>query len=104
MVFGSSGHINIASGNTNLVANIWTHIAVTLTSSQLKIYINGQLDATVSQSFNGFSNPLYGTIGVDRTSQSATGNKWLDGQMSKFRVYDTALTGVQIEALYSEGR
>jgi hypothetical protein len=104
MVFGSTGHINIARGNTDLVANIWTHIAVTLTSSQLKIYINGQLDATVSQSFNGFSNPLYGTIGVDRTSQSATGNKWLDGQMSKFRVYDTALTGVQIEALYSEGR
>jgi hypothetical protein len=104
MVFGSSGHINIASGNTNLVANIWTHIAVTLTSSQLKIYINGQLDATVSQSFNGFSNPLYGTIGVDRTSQSATGNKWLNGQVGQVRVYSSELSASDIGQNYRHGR
>jgi hypothetical protein len=100
MVFGSSAHINIARGNTDLVANKWTHIAVTLTSSQLKIYIDGELDATVSQSFNGFSNPLYGTIGVDRQNPSSTGNKWLNGQVGQFRIYSSALTQAQIESNY----
>jgi len=103
MVFGSISHITISRGNTDLVTNQWTHIAVLLTSSQIKMYINGGLDATVSQSFNGFSSPLYGTIGNDRQGPSAAGIKWLNGQISKVRIYDKVLTQTEITALYNEG-
>lgn len=95
MVFGSSSHITISRGNTDLVTNKWTHIAVSLTSSQIKMYINGELDATISQSFGGFSNPLYGTIGNDRQG-SVAGIKWLDGQVGQLRVYSSALAQEQI--------
>ena len=101
MVFGSSGHITIARGNTDLVTNKWTHIAVTLTSSQLKIYIDGELDTTVSQSFNGFSSPLYGSIGNDRRGQSTTGPKWLNGQVGQVRVYTSAITQDQVRQNYN---
>ena len=104
MVFGSSAHINIARGNTDLVTNKWTHIAVTLTSSELKIYIDGELDATVSQSFNGFSSPLYGSIGNDRRGQSTAGTKWLNGQVSQVRIYSSVLTQEQIKSNYDATR
>ncbi len=77
MVFGSTGHLNLTRSSADLVTNQWMHIAVTLTSSQLKIYINGELDTTSSQSFNGFSSPLYGSIGNDRQGSSTAGIKWL---------------------------
>jgi len=101
MVFGSAPHITISRGNTDLVTNKWTHIAVSLTSSQIKMYINGKLDAIVSQSFSGFSSPLYGTIGNDRRGSSTAGPKWLNGQVGQFRIYSTALTQDQVIQNYN---
>ena len=86
-------HIN----NATIIPNQWTHIAVTFTSTQAKIYINGVLDNTVTGSFS-----LPNDTSVTATTIGAIlgdGNgQYFTGSIDEFRVWNYALTDADITA------
>ena len=78
---------------TILTLNRWTHVAVTRTSSQVKFYIDGSLDATVSSTFTPNNG---GSQNINIGSQANGQFNFFNGQIGQVRVYDTALTDSDI--------
>ncbi len=83
---------------TGLSANTWYHIAgVYDAASGMKIYINGILDSSNTQSGAFTSNSTY-LIG-----SNTNGKRAFDGQMDEVRVWNTARTEAEIKAnMYKE--
>ena len=83
-------------------ANEWTHVVVTRLSSCKKLYVNGILKQTVNTVGDMKLISNVGTIGA--SSQSGDGiSDYLNGQLSDFRIYATALDNQTIEELYKVG-
>ena len=81
--------------------NTWTHVAVARSSSDVKFYINGQLDNTVSNTFTPNSG---GSQDILIGANSSGTPSYFNGQISKVRAYNTALTQAEITTLYTEGQ
>lgn len=80
-------------------ANAWTHIVVTRSSSYKNLYINGVLKQTINTVGDMKLISNVGTIGA--SSQSGDGiSNYLNGQLSDFRIYSTALSDSDILDLY----
>ena len=89
----------ISESVTVPVANTWYHVAAVYdASNSLKIYVNGTLENTnttsIPASLHDSSAPL--TFG-NRSDQSFV----LDGNLADCRIYDAALSGTDITALYN---
>lgn len=83
-------------------ANAWTHVVVTRLSSCKKLYVNGILKQTVNTVGDMKLISNVGTIGA--SSQGGDGiSNYLNGQLSDFRIYATALDNQTIEGLYKVG-
>lgn len=83
-------------------ANAWTHVVVTRLSSCKKLYVNGILKQTVNTVGDMKLISNVGTIGA--SSQGGDGiSNYLNGQLSDFRIYATALDNQTIEELYKVG-
>lgn len=82
--------------NATLTANQWTHVAVTFTGLQAKIFINGTLDGTAS---GDFSLPNDNT--VTATALGAWlgdgGGQYFNGNIDEFRVWNYALSPTDIQ-------
>ena len=91
--------------STTLVDDTWYNIIVTYDSSNIKVYINGSLDVT--QSYNGtinnFTDPLYQflTIGAAKRTDNPSFFHYV-GSLDQFRIFNTALDPLEVEALYTE--
>lgn len=86
------------SGYT-ISANAWTHVVVTRLSSCKKLYVNGILKQTVNTVGDMKLISNVGTIGA--SSQGGDGiSNYLNGQLSDFRIYATALSDSDILELY----
>ena len=80
-------------------ANAWTHVVVTRLSSCKKLYVNGILKQTVNTVGDMKLISNVGTIGA--SSQGGDGiSNYLNGQLSDFRIYATALSDSDILELY----
>ena len=84
--------------------NTWIHVVVTRTSLSKKLYINGELKQTVTDSIGGMNN-IYniGSIGASSVSGNVESlNNFTKGNLSDFRMYATALSDSDIKALYNK--
>lgn len=80
-------------------ANEWIHVVVTRSSSCKKLYVNGILKQTVNTVGDMKLISNVGTIGA--SSQGGDGiSNYLNGQLSDFRIYATALSDSHILELY----
>ena len=83
----------VFSSTTSIVANTWTHVAVTRSGTTLRCFINGALDTTVTSSYN-FNNT--GTFYVGVYGSAAV--NYFNGYLSNVRcvkgsaVYTSAFT------------
>ena len=89
--FGGAGAN--ATAASALPANSWSHLALTYDGAALRLYVNGNLVATQSKT---------GTIATS-TSQLQIGGdgvygQYFSGLIDEVRIYNTALTAVQIQA------
>jgi hypothetical protein len=77
----------------------WTHIASTYNGKQLKIFINGQLSAQLSESravcVN--NNPL--AIGAKHVPAKGVTEAFFNGLLDDVRAYNNALSGSQIRSV-----
>jgi len=80
VTFQSAGTSLILS-STAVVINQWTHIAVSRNGTSLRLFINGNLESTVTNSTN-FSQTADGRIGRGRS----TSTNYFWGRMSNFRL------------------
>ena len=85
--------------------NTFTHIAVSLTGSQTKIYINGSLDSTHSATFSySASQTATASIGA-YLLHDYTGSTTYDefsGKIDQVRIFESVLSPGEINSLYNE--
>jgi hypothetical protein len=92
-VIGNGSSSNVVRSTTQIAAQQFYHLACTWDGSQLRLYINGVLNRSVSQTMTpaGNTSPLYiGQYGgnVDR----------FDGVIDEVRIYNVALAQAQIQS------
>jgi photosystem II stability/assembly factor-like uncharacterized protein len=83
---------------TSVVANNWVHFVVVRSSSDRKIYINGQL--SVSNTASGgpyYSTPILGAIGARYNN---TQIQTFKGAIDDVKIYSGTLNDAQVQALY----
>lgn len=74
----------------------WTHIVAVYDGSEMRIYIDGSLDASMSAS---------GSLGTNTNAVNIGGRfdndfGWVDGTIDEVAVYETALSATRIQAHY----
>jgi hypothetical protein len=93
----NDGSVHGIQGSTTAVVNTWYHIAATYDGTDLKLYVNGNLDGTLNApginiSYN--TNDLFIGSGAFNTN--------FHGLIDEITIYDYPLTQSDIFTLYSE--
>ena len=93
--WNSEQRLNAAS----LPSNVWTHVAVTISGSTGKLFVNGAPVATnTSMTFNpGDLGTKYNYLGKSRVAADPLFN----GRFDDFRFFSSALTDAQVAAIHS---
>jgi hypothetical protein len=82
-----------------ITVNVWSHVAITKTSTQILFYVNGSLFYTHNQS-GGFSTQTSSALArIGDDYRSGTDVDY-NGLMSDFRIYATALSADDVKELY----
>lgn len=99
----------VLSQNVSYTIGTWIHVATVADVNELRIYVNGEVIATLPDAIIDFSRanpePLYFGI-QDNDSPSAVLRYWfpLNGALDDFRWYNRAMSGTEIRSLYQAGR
>jgi hypothetical protein len=99
---------NINCATTNIKQLQWNHACVTYTGggsslTSRKIYINGIVQtSTLDNAAGTLLNLPANTLLTLGNTQGRS--KFLDGSLSQFKLYDTALTAEEVKTLYDMGR
>lgn len=88
---------NIAQTTSTVPANVWTHAAFSYDGSQIVVYVNGAVKDTTSYAASITTNNVAVSIGRRLTTASPG---YFDGLIDDVRVYDRALSGEDIYAIY----
>ena len=83
-----------------LSINRWTHVAATWDGSNLTLYINGMVDASIAQTISPNNNINALAIGVANLNAPNDGN-W-SGRLDEIRVWDDARTAGEIQGNFSK--
>jgi hypothetical protein len=84
----------VYSSNASAVANTWSHVVVTHSSSGHEIYINGVLDKSGANTINVTQSAAY--IGA-----SFNNNEWWQGRIAQVLFYNKKLTAAEIKQNYN---
>ena len=97
-----------SSSTTTVTANTWYHFAVTKTSSQVKIYMNGVLQKTTN--YTGiltYNSVVYPAIGVMYKQNNVNNNNYhyisAGSKIDALTAYQKELTQSEITELYNSG-
>lgn len=96
----SNGSSNgIVSGSTVLSSGTWYHAVFVWDGSNLKLYLNGKLEATTSQTFNAqtSTNPLE----IGRANDPSP--IYFKGTIDEPKIYNYALTSDEVKTEYNRG-
>jgi len=102
MIFNSSGGaLKDYKTTSALSSGLWYHIVVTWDGTNLRIYVNGAEQTPTKTTDN--SGSLSATSRAFRIgAETATSNFW-EGIIDEFTIFDTAITGTTVTALYNSG-
>ena len=95
-IYKPNGSKVIAKPSATIPNAKWTHVVGTYDGAKLDVYLNGQLEATVSTpgSINVSNKPLY--FGARNASKN-----FFDGNLDDVRIYNTALNAQEILNLFN---
>ena len=80
--------------------NTWYHVLGVADGSNIKLYVNGNLQTIVS-SYDGTIYSPNENFNIGK--QSSPSNYYWDGKLSNVSVFNTGLTSAQVEELYNNG-
>ena len=86
----------IVNSNSALVANTWYHIACTYDGTNLKMYIDGNLQ---TQTSTGTLSAATNNLHIGKAAAFA---RYIDGKIDEVRIYDKALSSSEVTTLYTE--
>ena len=95
--FGSPAYVTTTPAS--VVSGKWYHVVTVIDGSYMSIYINGTL-AGINNTFigSGLNNPYLGGV------KDGNPNRFIiNAELADFRVYKTALSAIQVQALYNNG-
>ena len=94
------------SPNFSLTAGNWTHLCFVINSvNNFKYYINGTRVGLGFNGWNGLGSQVRRlNLGCWGSTTGTNRSRFWNGQISKFGLYDEALTQSEITALHAEGR
>lgn len=82
--------------------NQWVHVCVTRDTSCKKLYINGNLVSTKKEVGNMGSIGVNATLGGSESGDDGTADdNWINGSVSDYRIYTTALSAADVKELYN---
>ena len=98
-LFNNSGTGAVTPVNSFINAsNTWYHVVGTYDGSNIRLYVNGNLEATVAQT---------GTVRASTAENFKIGsngyNEDLEGYVNNVSIYDKALTSTEVLKLYANG-
>jgi 6-phosphogluconolactonase (cycloisomerase 2 family) len=93
------GDINAGYQTTSSMGYGWNHCVLTVdASNNINLYLNGANEFTGNKSISRTNGGNF-AIGVARLSNPVY---YFNGQLDQVRIFDTALTPLEVEALYTE--
>ena len=87
-------HNTAAYEGSSAVANVWTHICMTQSSSGIEIYVNGSLDYS-----NGTT--ITTAVGTVYIGASFDNREWWNGRIAQVLFYNKKLTAAEIKQNYN---
>ena len=97
-VGNTSGQKNELHTTTVLATGTWYHLVATATSSEMKVYLNNTLEATLDVSGQTLTTPVAGgsdlIIGASIYNNAITAHA--DVKIGKFRIYSKALSQLEV--------
>lgn len=85
----------------DISSNKWTHLCVTRNNTSKKLYVNGKLVDSTSKVGDMQNIGKYFTIGSSEGADNGIGtDNFLNGNISDFRIYATALSELDVLNLY----
>ena len=93
LVIGDGSIYNKVEGKTDIRDGKWHFIVGVVTGSELKVYVDGNLEATETQTITPFDYDGYAVI-------AKAGERFLQGQICLVTLFDKALTDEQIKTIY----
>ena len=93
---------DVVTGATTLNTGQWYHVALTRNSGAVKVYVDGVVDGTGTQSstLNFGTCSLYFGVDIDSGCASSKGN-YFKGYIDEVKIYNRSLSTEQISAIYS---
>jgi hypothetical protein len=88
----TSGSSQSAGATPGLTLNAWSHMAATYDGASLKLYINGTLRATKTQ-----TGSMYVSSNALKFGGNAVWGEYFAGQLDEIRIYNRALTPSEIQ-------
>lgn len=105
-VWKINNHIRFDDGSNEwetpykLTANIWTHVTVTRTSSEKKLYINGELKSTTtSGSLKSVSSKFIIGMSSKNNDTNVPTSYGLYGRLNDVRIYDHCLSPKEVKEI-----
>jgi hypothetical protein len=99
-LYGAVGGEMYNTSNGTIPLNTWTHIVITYDKTNIKFYINGVLDRTVTIT----GGPIVPSANSDRVSIGGESyndyGRYIDGNVDDVRIYATTLSDSDILELY----
>ena len=86
------------NGSTPLTSGAWTHIAATYDGSQMRVYVNGVLDGSLTTNIAIPVNSLPLRIGADQN-----GSNQFNGLIDEVEIFNRALSAAEIQSIYTAG-
>jgi hypothetical protein len=93
------GSSRVVTSSARISSDTWTHIAITGSGSNLRLYINGTLDKTISTgtAITNYSSPEF-VLG-----QATSTDSYFIGQINDVRLFNRVLSGSEIAQLSGRG-
>lgn len=94
----SSNSNNEVASTSALPLNTWTHIAATWDGTTMKMYINGKLNASATQTITPYAGTNHITIGADSNAGTNPALwRYFEGKLDEIKIYNTPLTQDQVQ-------
>lgn len=77
----------------------WHHYAMTLDNSELKLYVDGQLQTTIANTLTGNLFHSIDHVVIGKQTWRGVDQMFFNGMIDELRIYDTALDASEIAAL-----